>query len=113
MATIDDILEAAEMMNNQPVPKPEPFGLTSHMMMGYRVVENPYMPDKVPVIELSKSVTVSDEVREQFDKWALDLFGSTTNVLMTDECIFMSAGTIRAFRESEYMRNGHTNMDAI
>ena len=45
-------------------------------LLGLEVVTNRLIPEFEPVIALSKKVNVSDKFRQQFDQWALDLFGT-------------------------------------
>ena len=41
-------------------------------------------------VQLSKSVTVSDEFREKYDSWLLDFFGMQESIFKPGEVLFMN-----------------------
>lgn len=54
---------------------PEKQEANPFLYSGIPIIESPYIPDLVPVIELSEKVIVSDEFREKTNKFYIDMFG--------------------------------------
>ena len=54
---------------------------------GIKVQQAPPARQKV---QLSKSVTVSDEFREKYDSWLLDFFGMQESIFKPGEILFMN-----------------------
>ncbi len=56
-------------------------------LAGIKVKQAPPARQKV---QLSKSVTVSDEFREKYDSWLLDFFGMQESIFKSGEVLFMN-----------------------
>jgi hypothetical protein len=51
---------------------------------GIDLVVNKHLPEKMPVLELSYNVSVSDEFRAEFNSWLLEMFGKKSVAYIVD-----------------------------
>ena len=68
--------------------------------MGMKVIVDPFLPEKSPVIELSRKVTVSDEFRAKTNAWYLEMFGEKLNFYFVDNNILANPKNIARLRRA-------------
>lgn len=68
---------------------PEKQEANPFLYSGIPIIENPYIPDLVPVIKLSEKVTVSNELREKCNKFYIDMFGYQSPTIFKAQYGFM------------------------
>lgn len=68
--------------------------------MGMKIIADPRLSEKSPVIELSSKVTVSDEFRAKTNAWYLEMFGEKLNFYFTDNNILAHPENIVRLRRA-------------
>jgi len=70
---VDEMLAALKDISRYKEPALDGCGFTA--FAGVPIIENPYMDDLFPVIQLSADVNVSDEFRKKCNQYYIDMFG--------------------------------------
>jgi len=64
------------------LPEKEPGNMCDSNLYGIPIIPDPYIPDLVPVIELSKDLMVTDEFRKKANQFYIDLFGYKSPIVL-------------------------------
>ena len=91
--TWEDILAAKKLLDEHDTPWPRPM----IEFAGIPIISNPYMPDLVPVIQLSENVMVSDAFREKCNKFYIDMFGYKTPIVWKTDYGLMMGPKLTTF----------------